>query len=279
MNITPLTANIGAYVDGVELSNLTDDEFEALYQAYLCYKVLFFHNQEMTPEQHMSVAKRFGLLEPVHPFFPHLDDQEQVVVIETSRGNPPSQSYWHTDLTWQKIPCRCSILHAQQCPGKGGDTIWTSMEAVWLSLTSDEQNMLKELTATHALHAFEGSRYDSVAEDGQSYVAKVSNHYPPVIHPLVVRHPETGNATVYVNEQFTRKINQLPERESENLLKKLYERARLPDFQVRFSWQVGSVAIWDNISTQHFAVTDYGDDPRRLHRVTVRGKPLESYSL
>ncbi|WP_341663460.1 TauD/TfdA family dioxygenase [Vibrio sp.] len=277
MNITPLSPHIGALVEGVELADLNDGEFDMLYQAYLDHKVLFFHNQSMTPEQHLSFAKRFGQLEPVHPFFPHLEEQEQVVVIETSPGSPPSKSYWHTDLTWQSIPCRCSILHAKLCPETGGDTIWTSMEAVWLSLTLNEQNALRRLTATHALHAFEGSRYDSVTEDGQSRVAKISTQYPPVTHPLIVRHPETGNPTVYVNEQFTREVDGLSNEESEVLLNKLYQRARLPEFQVRFSWQPGSVAIWDNVSTQHFAVTDYGDNLRRLHRVTVRGEKLKPY--
>lgn len=111
------------------------------------------------------------------------------------------------------------------------------MEAVWLSLTPNEQNALRRLTATHALHAFEGSRYDSVTEDGQSRVAKISTQYPPVTHPLIVRHPETGNPTVYVNEQFTREVDGLSNEESEVLLNKLYQRARLPEFQIRFSWQ------------------------------------------
>ncbi|MFY2508408.1 TauD/TfdA family dioxygenase [Vibrio pectenicida] len=277
MNITPLSPKIGALVEDVDLSKLLDAEFQTIYQAYLDYKVLFFHNQLMTPQQHMSLAKRFGELEPVHPFFPHLEDEDQVVVIETSPGNPPSKSYWHTDLTWQKTPCRCSILHAQLCPDRGGDTIWTSMEAVWSSLTVDEQRLLRELTATHALHAFEGSRYDSLVEGGQSYVAKVSINYPPVKHPLVVRHPETGNPTVFVNEQFTHKVNELQGIESDALLKRLYQLARRPEFQVRFKWQPNSLAIWDNIPTQHFAVSDYGDLPRRLHRVTVRGEDLQSY--
>ncbi|NRF61374.1 TauD/TfdA dioxygenase family protein [Vibrio coralliilyticus] len=274
MNLTPLSEHIGALVEGVDLSNLSEQEFDALYQAYLKHKVLFFRDQGMTPQQQIGLAKRFGDLEPVHPFFPHLDDEEQVVVIETSPGNPPGESFWHTDLTWQAIPCRCSILQAQHCPPHGGDTIWTSMEAVWSSLTSDEQHALQGLTATHGLHAFEGSRYDSVNEQGESRVATVSQGYPPVKHPLVVRHPETGNLTAYVNEQFTHRINELEERESRKRLEQLFALARQPEYQVQFSWQPGSVAIWDNICTQHFAVTDYGDQPRRLHRVTVRGSDL-----
>lgn len=275
MNLVPLSEHIGALVEGVNLADLSDQQFEVLYQAYLKHKVLFFRDQGMTPKQQIRLAKRFGELEPVHPFFPHLDDEEQVVVIETSPGNPPGESYWHTDLTWQEVPCRCSILQAQYCPPEGGDTVWTSMEAVWNSLTQDEQNALLGLTATHGLHAFEGSRYDTVDDEGTSRVATVSQGYPPVQHPLIVRHPDTCNFSVFVNEQFTHYINGIDDNESEALLDKFFTLARQPEHQVRFSWQPGSVAIWDNFCTQHFAVTDYGDQPRRLHRVTVRGSKLQ----
>ncbi|MFW7525246.1 TauD/TfdA dioxygenase family protein [Vibrio ostreicida] len=276
MNITVLSAHIGALVEGIDLATLTSSQFDVLYQAYIKHKVLFFHHQNLTPQQHIALAQRFGELEPVHPFFPHLDDHNQVVVIETSPGHPPSTSYWHTDLTWQQVPCRCSILQAQYCPPKGGDTIWTSMSAVWDGLSREQQSELANLTATHGLHAFEGSRYDSIDAQGGSHVAQISQHYPPVVHPLVVRHPDSGQPSVFVNEQFTRYINEVSSQRSQAVLDDVFGRARREEYQVRFTWQPGSVAIWDNLCTQHFAVTDYGDEPRRLHRVTVRGTPLNS---
>lgn len=274
MKIQPLTPYIGALIEDIELSTLTSVQFKALHEAFLRYKVVFFRNQSLTPLEHMALAKRFGELEPVHPFFPHLPETDQVVVIETSRGNPPGESYWHTDLSWQEIPCRCSVLHAQHCPLSGGDTIWTSMQAVWQSLSVNEQSQLRGLTVQHGLHAFEGSRYDTLDDEGNSYVAKESNAHPPVVHPLVISHPDTGKESLFINEQFSQKIIELSDKESDLLLNKLYAFAREERFQVRFSWQPHSVAIWDNLSTQHFAVTDYGDQPRRLHRVTVQGKPL-----
>ena len=272
MKIKPLSQHIGALVEDIQLADLTD--FQTLYQAYLQYKVLFFREQALTPEQHLQLGRRFGQLEPVHPFFPHLPQAEQVVVIETSAGNPPGKSYWHTDLSWQKKPSRCSILHAQHCPKQGGDTIWTSMEAVWQALNDDEKQVLRSYSATHALHAFAGSKYDSVDARGRSHVARVSERYPSVVHPLVIHHPETGKESLFVNEQFTRQINELANDESAALLEKLFALVRDEAFQVRFVWQPGSVAIWDNYCTAHYAVTDYGDQPRRLHRVTVRGATL-----
>ncbi|MCL9781169.1 TauD/TfdA family dioxygenase [Vibrio sp. S4M6] len=274
MNIQPLAKHLGAIVDGVDLRKITVSEFAQLHAAYLQFKVLFFRNQELSLLEHVSLAERFGEIEPPHPFFPCVDEDKRVSIIETSRGNPPSQSYWHTDLTWQQVPSRCSILHAKHCPESGGDTIWTSMEAVWQSLTEVEKSCLLGYTATHALHAFQGSRYDSVDDVGLSRVVEISKAFPPVVHPVVSRHPETNNKSLFINEQFTRQIDQLGDIESKAMLEKLFKVARNEEYQVRLSWDAGTVAIWDNYCTQHYAVTDYADSPRKLHRVSVRGTPM-----
>ncbi len=278
MKIIPLSQHIGALIDGIELASLSEQEFDAVYAAYLKHKVLFFRDQNLTPSQHLALGRRFGELEPVHPFFPHLPEHDQVVIIETIRGNPPSTSYWHTDLTWKAVPSRCSLLHAQHCPPEGGDTIWVSMEAVFRSLSNEEQRALMELTTTHALHAFSGSRYDRIDEQGRSSVVEKSKAFPPVVHPMISKHPETGQPSLYINEQFTRSVNGMDSEAGRALLDKLFKIARKEEFQVRFSWQPNSLAIWDNACTQHFAVTDYSDQPRRLHRVTVVGEPVKRYN-
>ncbi len=273
MKIQPLSTHIGALVEDVQLAQLDDPSFARIHNAFLEHQVLFFRDQVLTPQEHLELGKRFGEIEAVHPFFPHLEDAEQVVIIETARGNPPGESFWHTDLTWQEKPSKCSILHAQHLPPTGGDTIWASMQAVWQALPENQKAYLRTLKGLHALHAFEGSRYDHQETDHsgnqQSYVANKSKQYPPVIHPLVKQHPETGKETLFINEQFTRSIIGMEEKTSQALLNELFELTRSPELQVRFQWQVGSVAIWDNRNTQHYAVTDYGDQPRRLHRVTV----------
>jgi len=273
MKIQPLSTHIGALIEDIQLAKMDALTFERLQRAFLNHQVLFFRDQSMSPQEHLELGQRFGKIEAVHPFFPHLDNADQVVIIETSKGNPPSESFWHTDLTWQKKPSKCSILHAQHVPPTGGDTIWCSMQAVWDSLPENQKNYLRTLNGLHALHAFEGSRYDHQETDQsgnqQSYVAKKSKQYPPVIHPLVRQHPEIGRETLFINEQFTRSIVGMEEAKSQALLDELFALARSPEFHVRFQWQAGSVAIWDNRNTQHFAVTDYGDQARRLHRVTV----------
>ncbi|WP_191601342.1 TauD/TfdA dioxygenase family protein [Marinomonas algicola] len=273
MKIQPLSQHIGALIEGIQLAELDEPAFNELQQAFLKHQVLFFREQTMSPQEHLKLGQRFGQIEAVHPFFPHLDDADQVVIIETSRGNPPGESFWHTDLTWQEKPSKCSILHAQYVPQTGGDTVWCSMQAVWDRVPAEQKNYLRTLQGHHALHAFEGSRYDRHETDQpgkqQSFVANKSKEYPPVIHPVVTRHPETGRETLFVNEQFTRSIVGMEDAESQALLNELFALARSPEFQVRFQWQAGSVALWDNRNTQHYAVTDYGDQPRRLHRVTV----------
>ncbi|ODA30617.1 taurine catabolism dioxygenase [Veronia pacifica] len=274
MNVVPINPFIGANISGVDLNVLSDSDFDIIYQAFLKHKVIFFRDQCLEPEHHLALAQRFGCLEEPHPFFPHVDNYPQISVIETTRGNPPGESFWHTDMTWQAAPPKCSILFGSLIPNEGGDTIWVSMEAVLNTLPLDIKERVMNLTAVHGLHAFEGSRFDSKDEKGQSSVAEKSKSISQVTHPMIARHPETGLETLYINEQFTRCVNGLDDKESQTLLKTLYGVARQPEFQVRFQWQKGSVAIWDNRCTQHFAVTDYGDTPRRLHRVTVIGEPV-----
>ncbi|MDD1794727.1 TauD/TfdA family dioxygenase [Enterovibrio makurazakiensis] len=285
LTITPLTPHIGAIIDGVALASCSDDDFAQIYQAFLNDKVVFFRDQYLSPDEQLALARRFGELEAPHPFFPHVDGFPQVSVIETTPGNPPGKSYWHTDMTWQKAPPKCSVLCAQHLPDEGGDTIWTSMEAVYQSLPNAMKQSLQGLTATHAVHGFAGSRFDKTNAKGESKVAQIAGKMNGVQHPLVVRHPETDHPSLYINEQFCQyidnldlecvEINALSEKngkDGDNLLSSLFSLSREEAFQVRFTWEAGSVAIWDNRCTQHFAVTDYGDKPRKLHRVVVKGE-------
>lgn len=252
---------------------MSDETFNTLYQAFLRHKVLFFRDQKLLAEAHTALGQRFGILEPPHPFFPHLIDNDQIVIIETARGNPPGQSYWHTDMTWQTVPPKCSILHAQYVPESGGDTIWCDMAAVWSDLPTADQSELRSLDAVHALHAFTGSRYDHLDANGNSVITERSQAYPSIRRPMMQPHPETGQEVLFINEQFTRSILGLSEADSQERLSRLFSKARQTQYQVRFSWQKGLVAIWDNRVTQHYAVTDYGDEPRRLHRATIKGEP------
>ncbi len=269
IEIEPLTPNIGAKIHGISLSSCSDSDFEQLYQAFLSYQVVFIDNQVLSPEQHLTLAKRFGELEPVHPFFPNVASHPQVSVIETTRGNAPFESYWHTDLTWRQCPSKSSLLHAQHVPPFGGDTIWCSMSAVFESLDQSLKDKLLSYSAVHSLVAFEEIDPELVELEWHKNVVKTSQENPPVTHPAVMLHPETKKEILYINEQFTRFFNEVDRSESDSLLTQLFAIARQPEFQVRFKWKKNAMAIWDNRVTQHYAVIDYGDEPRKLHRVTV----------
>ncbi len=269
LKIEPITPHIGARIHELELSTCSADELDKVYQALITHQVIFLDGQTLSPEQHLMIAERFGTLEPAHPFFPCVESAPQVSVIETTRGNAPMESYWHTDLTWRSLPSKASLLHAQHIPSVGGDTIWCSMTAVFECLNEDMKAKLRGLSATHSLVAFEGIESEDIELDWHKSLIKTAQENPPVVHSVVRVHPETGKETLYINEQFTRYINELDRKESDVLLSQLFEIARRPEFQVRFKWDNGSMAIWDNRVTQHYAVIDYGDTPRKMHRVTV----------
>jgi taurine dioxygenase len=269
MKIERLTPNIGAVISGINPAHCSDSEFSDIYRAWHQYKVIFFRDVSLTPQQHLSLAARFGELEPVHPFFPNIKEEPQISIIETTSGNAPLESEWHTDLTWREKPSKASLLHAQTVPQCGGDTIWCSMSAVFEALSAQEKSALRLLSATHSLHAFKEVDSEQITQQWHKDLIAVSERNPPVIHPMVKTIKESGQEVLYINEQFTRSINDMTPIQSSKLLNKLFLLARQPEYQVRFQWQPNSLAIWDNRSTQHYAVIDYGDAPRKLHRVTV----------
>ncbi|AUI86404.1 taurine catabolism dioxygenase [Vibrio azureus] len=272
LEIRAITPNIGAYVDGIDLTQSSARELDALYQAFLEYQVIFVDAESLSAEHHLRLAERFGQLEPPHPFFPNVPDAPQISVIETIPGHAPVESQWHTDLTWRSEPSKGSLLHAQHIPDVGGDTIWCSMTAVFESLDKVTQDKLRKLRAVHSLVDLESESHKNIRYEWQKKLVDIAQANPAVAHPMVQTHPETGKETLYINEQFTRYIEGINRHESQALLNELFARARQPEFQVRYKWKKGALAIWDNRVTQHYAVIDYGDTPRKMHRVTFISK-------
>ncbi len=240
MEVIPCNETIGAVISGVDLANCDDETFASVYQAFLKYKVIFFHDQFLCPESQLKLAAKFGELEAPHPFFPHVDSHPQVSVIETTPGNPPGKSFWHTDMTWQAAPPKCSVLCAQHLPEEGGDTIWVSMEAVYQSLPALLKEQLAGKTATHAIYGFAGSRFDDVNPGGRSRVDNISRDIQAVQHPVITKHPETGNPTLYLNEQFTRELDDKYLEKSGVSLSSLFSYSHTAKFQVCFRWKQGA---------------------------------------
>ena len=270
LSLQPYTPNIGAVVHDFDLSRLEDEAARAeLRKALVQYQVLFFRNQTLTPEQHIAVANVFGDPDKAKAFFPRHDTQKTIEVLEAKPGgNRYGTDQWHTDITFAANPPTGTVLYSHITPAIGGDTVWASGTAVYDSLPRALQLYLEEL---HAIHSFEHSGWPTYFEkqkEGDAIYRKARNDHRPVVHPVIQTHPFTGKKIVYVSPNFTDRIKGLPRQESDALLSFLFARFQRPEFQARLRWEKNTVAIWDNRATVHYAVTDYGDEHRLLHRVT-----------
>ena len=269
ITITPQSPTIGAMVDGVDLSHeVTDGEIAAIHRALLDWKVLFFRDQEITTEQHLAFARRFGDLE-VHPFAPHKDGYPEVLAITHDADAPGQENTWHSDVTWRLEPSLGSVLRMLEGPAVGGDTLFADMYAAYDGLPERIKERVDGRVARHDFPNFR-TRMRKRGET-EARLAEFDNEYPNPEHPVVRTHPETGRKAIYVNRAFTQEIVGMDPDESRELLEILYQQASFPEYQVRFSWQPNSIAFWDNRSCQHYAVSDYWPQVRRVERVTIVG--------
>jgi taurine dioxygenase len=270
IEIRPVTPAIGAEIFGVDLSKPLDDgTFETLHSALLEHLVIFFRDQEMTPDQQVAFAERFGPIEEPHPVFDKLEENPKVTVLETQGDIGIFNDTWHTDVTFKPRPAMGTILLGRDIPPCGGDTLFASLYAAYDALSDSMKEFLKGLTATHDfLYAFGNT---VMRKSGAERYVELKKQYPSVSHPVIRTHPETGRPMLFVNETFTVKINELNDNEGSALLKMLTDHVKLPEFQTRFRWQQNSLAFWDNRCTQHYAARDYQPHHRLMHRITLLG--------
>jgi taurine dioxygenase len=271
LQVQPLARALGAVITGVDLTQeLPREQIEQLTQQLLEHQVLFFRNQPLTPLQQANFAARFGTLH-IHPIYPVLPELPQIMLIDTHPGFLPDNDNWHTDVTFSATPPMAGILAAKRLPRTGGDTLWSSNSAAYEALSSPMRQMLEGLTATHSVaKSFPAERWADDPAFKERYERAVAKH-PPVTHPVVRTHPDTGRKGLFVNEGFTTHVNELNPLESQALLAFLFAHAARPEFTVRWHWQVEDVAFWDNRVTQHYAIADYLPERRTMHRATVNG--------
>ena len=261
----PMSPTIGAEIDGISLAEPMDTEtFDEVHRALLEFKVIFFRDQDITPQQHVAFARRFGELE-THPFLPHRDGFPEVMVLKKNERIGGYENVWHSDVTWRLQPSLGSVLLAREVPAVGGDTLFCDMYAAYDGLDDDLRASLDGVRAVHDF-TYTFGRLMSAEE-----LAKKREEYPPAEHPVVRTHPETGRKGLYVNAAFTSHIVGMERGESARLLRLLYRQATVPEYQCRFRWRPHSVAFWDNRAVQHYAVSDYYPSPRLMERVTVVG--------
>ncbi|MDG2003373.1 MAG: TauD/TfdA family dioxygenase [Novosphingobium sp.] len=264
--VSPMTPRIGALIEDIDLrEELSDEAIAEIRQALLTYKVIFFRDQDISQEQHIAFARRFGELE-VHPISEDKGQEHPEVLHLMTRtdGSTSGADLWHSDVTWRAEPSLGSVLRGRAIPDVGGDTLWSDQVAAYEGLTSAMKEWICSLTAIHDGSGF--AKHLGIPEE------EWLKRFPLQEHPVVRTHPETGEQALYVNCSFTRSIKGLSQKESDWLLEHLYSQAAIPEYQVRFRWQENSIAFWDNRSCQHYAVADYAPAMRHVERVTIAGE-------
>ena len=275
MKIERLSPALGAVISGIDLNATLNGEAQQGLQAALVeHQVLFLRQQFLQAEQQRDLALLFGDLH-IHPIYPAHERVAEVMVLDSHKQDLRDNELWHTDVTFIQTPPLGCVLSAQQVPEFGGDTLWASSTAAYAALSKPMQALLDGLSASHDIRkSFPAARFAITDADAARF-EKAKQDHPPVSHPVVRTHPVSGKKGLFVSEGFTTHINELTEAESDALLRFLFAHATHPNFQVRWHWQAGDVAIWDNRATQHFANFDYGAAHRIMHRATVLGdKPV-----
>ena len=263
--VRQVAPTLGAVVEGLDLSQpLADEVFDELRRAWVDYKVLFFRDQQLTAEQHVAVARRFGVLvdHPFHPAYQELPELVRFVKVGTVGGY---ENGWHHAVTWRAVPSKGAVLRSIDVPATGGDTLFCDMGAVYDGLSDDLKERVEGLVAEHDfLQAF-GVMLDP------DRVAEMREQYPIVEHPVVVRHPVSGRRLLYVNRFFTSRIVGVDQAESDALLVELFAQANIVEYHCRFHWEPNSIAMWDNLAVQHYASSDYWPDIRVMERASIIG--------
>ena len=275
MKIERLSPALGAIISGIDLNATLNGEAQQGLQAALVeHQVLFLRQQFLQAEQQRDLALLFGDLH-IHPIYPAHERVAEVMVLDSHKQDLRDNELWHTDVTFIQTPPLGCVLSAQQVPEFGGDTLWASSTAAYAALSKPMQALLDGLSASHDIRkSFPAARF-AITEADAARFEKAKQDHPPVSHPVVRTHPVSGKKGLFVSEGFTTHINELTDTESEALLRFLFAHATHPNFHVRWHWQAGDVAIWDNRATQHFANFDYGAAHRIMHRATVLGdKPV-----
>jgi taurine dioxygenase len=275
-SVEPMSPTIGAEIGNIDLTApLDDDEYAALRAALLKHKLLVFRDQDISAAQQVALARRFGELE-VHPVFPHHPDHPELVVLGGDGKIPGRENVYHSDVSWRALPSMGSMLRCIECPKVGGDTLWVNMAEAYAKLPEAVRNSIDGLLGVHDLLPAFGIRMTPEEREARRAT------FPPVIHPVVRTHPETGERVLYVNEAFTTHLANFIEKHDVrvgfdfrlaemDLLQYLFRQAAVPEYQVRLKWRPNTIAFWDNRSTQHYAIQDYFPARRRMLRATIIG--------
>lgn len=277
MKVVPNNGGCGAEVHGVDLNALSDAEVENIADTQARHGVVFFRDQRLTPDSQLAVAERFGPIN-VNRFFTPVPEQPRVaLVLKEPEHQTNIGGSWHTDHSYDEAPALGSMLYALEVPSRGGDTMFANMYSACQTLSPGLRQTLEGLRAVHSSRHIFGARGYHAAQGDDRY-RNPERATQDSVHPIIIRHPRSGDAALYVNPGFTVRIEGWTELESQALLETLYRIAMRPENTCRFQWRAGSVAFWDNRATWHYALNDYPGERRLMHRVTVEGEKLAAYA-
>ena len=269
MDIRPIAGALGAEILGPDLRQPLDaDTVARVRRALLDHLVIFFRDQDLTPDQFLRFAGYFG--EPIeYPFVNPLPGYPKIIpVIKLEHERVNFGGIWHSDTTYLAEPPMGSLLLAREVPPRGGDTMFASMYRAYETLSDGMRRLLAGLTAVNSSSKADTTRTreDRMRSDGKTDVQEFVAE-----HPVVRRHPETGRPSLYVNVAHTVRFAGMTEAESAPLLAFLFEHQSRPEFTCRFAWRPGSIAFWDNRAAQHNPINDYHGHRRVMHRITLAG--------
>jgi taurine dioxygenase len=272
IEIQPISGALGAEITGVDLaSDLSNETFNAIHQAFLDHQVIFFRDQKINHDQHKRFARRFGTLN-IHPYVKGMDQHPEIMqIIKEPSDKVNFGGGWHTDMSFLEEPALGSLLYAKEVPSFGGDTLWANQYLAYETLSDGMKEMLAPLKAVHTAKGEYSERGHSAQKRSAMDIKTAGDDVPSFEHPVVRTHPETGRKALYVNPAFTEKFVGMTRRESLPLLKFLFDHCTQEGFTCRFRWSAGALAFWDNRCTQHFALNDYQGQRRHMERATVNG--------
>lgn len=268
MQVIPQSGVIGAEVRGLDLSRPLDDAtFEQLNSAFLENQVLFFRDQQLTPQQYSDFAAAFGPLKD-YLFADGMDGFPYITeIVKTEAETESFGSFWHSDSAYVERPPKITMLYARQVPARGGDTLFADMYSLYEDLSPGLKATLAPLRAVNSASVV--PREEGIYEAVKSRNSELREQ--SAIHPVIRRHDETGRRAVYVNGIHTLRFDGMTRAESLPLLDYLYRQMTRPEYSFRLQWQADTLAMWDNRCTQHYALNDYHGHRRVMHRIIVEG--------
>ncbi|MDP6688471.1 MAG: TauD/TfdA family dioxygenase [Alphaproteobacteria bacterium] len=273
LDVEPLSGAMGAVIHGVDLAaDLSNQAFDEIHQAFLEYKAVFFHGQDLDPHQQIAFGRRFGPM-AVYPFIEGLPEApETFEILKTEHDVKNFGGGWHSDMSFAPKPPLGTMLYALEMPDAGGDTMFANTALAYDALSDGMKDLLDGLIGIYSAAL---KRSGGRAATFKSATAMTPKNMDRVEmgaeHPIVRTHPETGRKALFMGKGHTVRFKDMTEAESLPLINYLADHCVRPEFTCRFAWGVGSLALWDNRCTLHFAVDDYPGQRRRMRRLTIEG--------